>query len=68
MANLTTKPSSRDDGLVVRLKIPTNTQHKPYLSSARSGTILSPRTRVTTPEVSPTRDPNPHDTDYVSSL
>ena len=42
--------------------------HEPDLSAAISGTILCPRTRVTTTKVSPTRDPTPHDTDYVSSL
>ena len=31
MANLATKPSSRDDGLVARLSISTNMLHKPYV-------------------------------------
>ena len=42
--------------------------HEPDLSASRYGTIVCPRTQVTTPEVLPTRDPTPHDTYYVSSL
>ena len=38
------------------------------LSAAISGTIICPRTRVTTPEVLLTRETTPHDTDYVISL
>ena len=68
MTNLATKPSSRDDGLVARLVILSNMLHKPDISAARSGTILCPRTRGTTPEVSRSRETTPHDTDYVSSL
>ena len=65
MANLATKPSSSDDGLVARLFIPKNMLHKTDLSTARSGTIVCPRTRFTTPKVLPTRDPSPHDREYV---
>ena len=68
MPNLSTKPSSRDYCLVARLSILTNMLHEPDLSLARSGTIVCPRTRVTTLEVSPTRYPTPHNTYYVSSL
>ena len=68
MANLSTKPSSRDYCLVARLAISTNMLHEPDISLARSGTIVCPRTRVTTPEVSPTRDPTPHNKYYASSL
>ena len=68
MANLGTKPSSHDDGLLARLAISTNMLHKSDQSAARSGTIVCPRTRFTTPKVSTTRDPSPHDTDYASSL
>ena len=41
---------------------------KPDLSASISGMIVCPRNRVTTPEVFPTKDTTPHDTDYVSSL
>ena len=68
MDHLATKPSSRDYGLVAILAISTNMVHKPDLSAARSGTIVCPKTWITTPEVSPTGDTTPHDTDYVSSL
>ena len=43
MANIATKPLPRDDGLVTRLSISTNTQHKPDLFAAISGTIVCPR-------------------------
>ena len=68
MTNLATKPLSRDYGLVARLVILSNMLHEPDLSAARSGTIVCPRNRVTTPEVSRSRESTPHDTDYVSSL
>ena len=68
MNNQATKPLSRDDGLVARLVVLSNMIHKPDLSAARSGTIVCPKTRVTTPEVSRGRETTPHDTDYVSSL
>ena len=41
---------------------------KPHLSEARSDTIVSPRTWITTPKVSPARYPTPQNIDYVSSL
>ena len=69
MANLATKPSSRDDVLVARLAISTNMLHEPDLSAARSGTIVFPITRkLTYSQGIYSRDPTPHDTDYVSSL
>ena len=68
MTNLATKPSSRDYGLVARLVILSNMLHKPDMSAARSGTILCPRTLVSTPKVSCSRETTPHDTNYVSSL
>ena len=43
IANLATKPTSRDDDLVAILAISTNMLHKPDLSTARSGTIVFPR-------------------------
>ena len=68
MDNKATKPSSRDYGLVARLAISTNMLHKPDMSAEIFGTIVCPRTWVTTTKVSPNRYPNPHDTEYVSSL
>ena len=44
------------------------TLHEPDMSAARSGTIVCPRSRITTPEVSRSRETTPHDTDYFSSL
>ena len=44
VANIATKPSSRDDGFVAKLAISTNMLHKPDLSAARSGMIVCPRT------------------------
>ena len=44
MANLATKPSSRDGGLVAILAISTNMLHEPDISEAISGTIVCPRT------------------------
>ena len=46
MANLATKPSSRDDVLVARLSISTNMLHEPDLSATISGTIVIPRARA----------------------
>ena len=63
MTNLATKPLSRDYGLVARLVILSNMLHKPDLSAARSGTIVWPITRVTTHEVSRSRETTPHHTD-----
>ena len=37
MDNISTKTSSRDDGLVDRLSISKNMLHKPYLYATRSG-------------------------------
>ena len=68
MDHLATKSSSRDDFLVARLTISTNMLHKPDLYAAIYGTIVCPRTQITTPKVSPTGDTTPHNTDYSSSL
>ena len=43
IANLATKPTSRDDDLEAILANSTNMLHKPELSTARSGTIVFPR-------------------------
>ena len=45
MANIATKSSSIDDGIVARLSILTNMRHEPYLSAFISGAIVCPRTR-----------------------
>ena len=42
IANLSTKPSPIDDGLVARLSISTNMRHKPDLYAASYGTIVCP--------------------------
>ena len=63
MTNLATKPLLLDDGLVARLFILSNMLHEPDLSAANSGTIVCPRTRGTTPEVSRSRETTPHDSD-----
>ena len=68
MANLATKPSSRDGGLVAILAISTNMLHETDMYAARSGTIICPRERVHNSQCISSRYPKPHDTDYVSSL
>ena len=42
--------------------------HEQDMSLARFGKIVCTRTRVATPEVLTTGDPNPHNIDYVGSL
>ena len=42
MANLATKPSSRDDGLVYRLAISTNMLHKSVMNRSTSQTYQRP--------------------------
>ena len=42
--------------------------HKIDLSVSRPGMIVCPLTRVTNTDVFPTRDTNPHNTDYISSF
>ena len=68
MANLDTKPSSSDDGLVDRLSISTKMLHEPDLYATIYGTIVCPITRVPTPKVLPTGYPTTHDIDYAISL
>ena len=68
MANLATKSSSRDDGLVARLYISTNKLHKPNMFASICGTIIFPRKQGHNYRFIARREPTPHDIDYVSSL
>ena len=52
---------------MARLAISTNMLRKADLYATRSGSIVCPRTRVTTTKVL-IRDTTPHDIDYVSSF
>ena len=68
MANLATKPSSRDYGLVDRLAISKNMLHEPDIYAYRSGTIVYPRARGQNSQGISIRDTTLQNTYYASSL
>ena len=68
MANLETKKSSRDDGLVAILALSKKYYMNQICMQPDLVQLYDPDHRVIIIEVSTTRDPTPHDKDYVISL